>query len=88
MSMREKLGENLLWMQSMDLLGMVGVLLIPLGLTEWGFGRILGRDGVRFATIPDSCWEMDLGSVFGMMCGVVRCLCSRPFGCGEWVLSV
>jgi len=43
----------------------------PLGHTEWGFGRILGRGGVCFAAIPDLSWEMDLGSVFGMMCGVV-----------------
>jgi len=51
--MREELGGNLLWMQSTALLGLVGVLYTPLGHMEWGFGRILGRDGVCFAAIPD-----------------------------------
>jgi hypothetical protein len=45
----------------------------PLGHTEWGFGRILGRGGVCFAAIPNLFWEMDLGFAFGTMCGVVRC---------------
>jgi hypothetical protein len=45
----------------------------PLGLTEWGFGRILGSGEVCFVAIPDLFWEMDLGSVFGTMCGVMRC---------------
>jgi hypothetical protein len=77
--MREELGENLLWMQSTVLLGLVGVLYAPLGHMEWGFGRILGRDGVCFAAIPDLFWEMDLGFAFGTMCGVVRCPLRKLF---------
>jgi hypothetical protein len=44
----------------------------PPGLTEWGFGRTLGRGGACFVAIPDLSWEMGPGSVFGMMCGVGR----------------
>jgi len=49
-------------MKSTVLLRLVGVLYTSLGHTEWGFGRILGRDGVCFAAIPDLFWEMDLGT--------------------------
>jgi len=53
----------------------------PLGLTEWGFGRTLGRGGVCFVAIPDLFWEIGPGSDFGMMSGVERCSSSKlsPF---------
>jgi hypothetical protein len=58
MCMRERLSGNLLWMPSMVVRGMDGALLIPLGLIEWGYGRIQGRGGVYFVVIPDLCLKM------------------------------
>jgi hypothetical protein len=45
----------------------------PPDLTEWGFGRTLGRGGVCFAAILDLIWAMNPGSDYGMMCGAERC---------------
>jgi hypothetical protein len=47
-----------------------GVLLIPLGHTRWGFGRILGGDGGFFLAIPDLSREMGPIFDFGMAFGV------------------
>jgi hypothetical protein len=44
----------------------------PLGLTEEGFERTLGRGGVYLVAIPNLFREMDPGSDSGMMCGAER----------------
>jgi hypothetical protein len=53
MCMRERLGGELLWMLNLVVIGVGGVLLIPLGRMGWGFGRILGGVGVYFVATPD-----------------------------------
>jgi hypothetical protein len=40
MCMRARLGEKLLWMLNLVVLGVGGVLLIPLGRTGWGYGIV------------------------------------------------
>jgi hypothetical protein len=61
-----------MWMQSMVLRGLVGVPYTPMGLTEWGYGRTLGRGGVCLVAIPDLFWVMDPGTDSGMMCGAEK----------------
>jgi hypothetical protein len=69
--MRERLGAKLLWTLNLVVLGASG-LLISLGHLRWGFGRILGRGGGCFLTIPNLSREMGPRSNFGRNCAVWR----------------
>jgi hypothetical protein len=68
MCMREKHGGELLWILNLAVLGVGGVLLIPLGHMGWGYGRICGG----FLIIPDLSWEMAPRSNSVKMRGVGR----------------
>lgn len=45
MCMRERHGGELLWILNLIVLGVIDVLLIPLGHMWWDYGRILGGGG-------------------------------------------
>jgi hypothetical protein len=53
--------------------GVGGVLLLPMGRMEWGYGSILGGGGACSLVTPDLCWVMGPRSNFGMMCGAESC---------------
>jgi hypothetical protein len=58
--------------KKLAVLGVCGVLLIPLVRTRWGFGRILGGVGGCFLVISDLSWEMAQRSNFWMMCSLEK----------------
>jgi hypothetical protein len=67
--MRERLGGELLWMPSMVLSGVDGILLILLGHVGWDFEGILVGGGGCFLAILNSIQVMGLRSDFGIMYG-------------------
>jgi hypothetical protein len=70
---RERHSVESLWILSLAIIRVGGVLLISLGCMEWGYGRILGGGRGCFPVIPYLSWEMAPRSDYGMMCGVGIC---------------
>jgi hypothetical protein len=58
-------------MLNLAVIGVGGVLLIPLGRMGWGFERILEEVGVYFVTIPDLSRETGPRLDSRMMCSTV-----------------
>jgi hypothetical protein len=70
MGLRERIGGEWWWILNMVVHGVGNVLLSLLECLEWGYGRILGKDGKNFRVLPDLRLEIDPGLALAMISGV------------------